>query len=58
MGYEYDVRVCIECHKNITENDRVSLAVCQEAKHQVIYSGCLVFTVLCFFYNIVHIFRN
>lgn len=35
MGYEYDVRVCIECFKNITDNDRISLAVCQEAKHQV-----------------------
>jgi len=37
MGYEYEVRVCIECCKNITENDRISLAVCQEAKHQIIW---------------------
>ena len=37
IGYEYEVRVCIECHKNLTESDRVSLAVSQEAKHSILW---------------------
>ena len=54
MGYEYDVRVCIECFKNITDNDRISLAVCQEAKHQVTssYQNVVVLHIYnCNFYN-------
>jgi len=37
IGFEYDVRVCIECNKNLTDGDRVSLAVCQEAKHSILW---------------------
>jgi hypothetical protein len=31
------VRVCIECCKSLTDADRVSLAVCQEAKHSILW---------------------
>lgn len=37
IGYEYEVRVCVECNKSLTEADRVSLAVCQEAKHSILW---------------------
>ena len=37
VGYEYDVRVCIECHKKLTEADRVPLAVSQETKHSILW---------------------
>ena len=37
MGFEYEVRVCIECNKKLTDSDRVSLAVCQEAKHSILW---------------------
>lgn len=37
IGFEYEVRVCIECNKKLTDSDRVSLAVCQEAKHSIIW---------------------
>jgi len=37
IGFEYEVRVCIECNKKLTDSDRVSLAVCQEAKHSILW---------------------
>lgn len=37
LGFEYEVRVCVECNKNLTDADRVSLAVCQEAKHSILW---------------------
>lgn len=37
LGFEYEVRICIECNKNLADSDRVPLAVCQEAKHSIIW---------------------
>lgn len=37
IGYEYEVRVCVECNKSLNDADRVSLAVCQEAKHSILW---------------------
>ncbi|GFR11393.1 WD repeat and FYVE domain-containing protein 2 [Trichonephila clavata] len=37
MGYEFDVRVCDECHTVITDADRVSLASFHEARHSIIH---------------------
>ncbi|UYV79634.1 WDFY2 [Cordylochernes scorpioides] len=37
MGYEFDVRVCDECHSVITDDDRKSLATFHDARHPVVY---------------------
>ncbi|CAG2104686.1 unnamed protein product [Medioppia subpectinata] len=37
MGYEFDVRVCDECHSVITDADRVSLATYHDTKHCVMH---------------------
>ncbi|KAG0429126.1 hypothetical protein HPB47_023933 [Ixodes persulcatus] len=37
MGYEFDVRVCDECHVIITDDDRVSMATFHEARHPVVH---------------------
>ncbi|XP_042236847.1 WD repeat and FYVE domain-containing protein 2-like isoform X2 [Homarus americanus] len=37
MGFEFDVRVCDNCHSTIADQDRTSLAKFQEVKHNVVY---------------------
>lgn len=50
MGYEFDVRVCDECHGLITDRDRAPQANFHEARHSVTYmdldeSRSLILTV-------------
>lgn len=35
-GFEYEVRICIDCSRSLTESDRMPLATSQEAKHSII----------------------
>ncbi|XP_076312578.1 WD repeat and FYVE domain-containing protein 2-like [Tachypleus tridentatus] len=36
MGYEFDVRVCDECHSVITDDDRIPMATFHDARHCII----------------------
>jgi len=36
-GFEYPVRVCTECYRTLTDDDRTPRAVSQEAKHSILW---------------------
>ncbi|MCJ8732148.1 hypothetical protein PDJAM_G00207720 [Pangasius djambal] len=37
MGFEFEVRVCDECHKSITDEERAPTATFHDSKHTVVY---------------------